>query len=210
MKLSTTVALGLAGGVLIYAGVTGNDPRSIVENALTGKPRRPLGDVASVQSSDGLSTKKESDAGGGKSGKAAKEPKSGGGGGGGGKSGGGSSSGGCSEPKDLVSRHGRKATRKAWEALSRAEAGYGKTIGINSAYRSCKEQEQACNSVCPGSPGCAGCSGSCAPCGESCHQDGEAFDIVPNDARVRKEMHRVGFCNFGPSDPKHWCLSGCR
>lgn len=75
-------------------------------------------------------------------------------------------------------------------------------LWIASSYRTCKEQEAACNGIC--GDGCAGCPGLCAPCGESFHQIALAMDagaVHPrNNAEVRRAFYDNDWHNFSSHD----------
>lgn len=75
-------------------------------------------------------------------------------------------------------------------------------LWIASSYRSCKEQEAACNNIC--GDGCSGCPGLCAPCGHSYHQIGLAVDcgaVHPRNVEVvRRAFYAENWHNFSSDD----------
>lgn len=187
MKLAGKVVIGIGAAIVVFAGVTGKDPRSIVAYALGGDLRDLPGLPKTTSGGSGSG---------------------GSGGGAGGGAGGGSGGGGSGRPP-LESKRGFQAAPAAWAALGKAESEVGHQISITSAYRSPEKQKKTCEHVC-GNP--SGCPGTCAAPGTSCHDKGLAFDIGASDchnAKVRAALQHAGFCNFGPSDPCHFCLDGC-
>lgn len=196
MKLGPTLLIATGAGLLIYAGFTGTDPRSIVQDVLTGSGRKPL---------PGIDKSGSGSASGGTSGSPDKAT-----GGGSGGSGGGT---GCKEPTNLVTRDGVTLSKPAMAALTRAEARVGRKISISSSYRSCADQQRACNDICGG--GCNGCPGRCAPCGQSYHQKGNAIDLSASackDAAINRALAAEGWCapaSLRTSDPCHRSYGGC-
>jgi hypothetical protein len=119
----------------------------------------------------------------------------------------GSSSAGCKPPGKLSRYKGATMIPEGIAALKRAEKRAGVRIIVVSSYRTCAEQERACNGICGG--GCAGCPGLCAPCGQSCHQRGLAIDVA-NWAKVQRALIAQGFHHPLPdSDPGHFSYGAC-
>jgi LAS superfamily LD-carboxypeptidase LdcB len=78
------------------------------------------------------------------------------------------------------------------------------------SYRSCRQQAEACRSIC-GDP--TGCPGRCASPGTSYHQLGAAVDLSQgslDSSGVIHAMEEAGWCQSQPAtDPGHFSFDGC-
>lgn len=126
----------------------------------------------------------------------------------------------CGPRRKLRLRRGKINDQKvklqcaAFESLQRVELELNRrgirwrfTSGSISTYRTCRQQRDACNSIC--GRGCDGCPGLCAPCGIGKHIRGLAIDACAINGRDADVFRRVlldhGWNDVDlPNDPCHW------
>lgn len=116
----------------------------------------------------------------------------------------------CSERPPLVTWRGVTLQPAAMRAFRKAVRLAPSPVLVVQSYRSCRQQAEACRSIC-GDP--AGCPGRCASPGTSYHQLGAAVDLSQGSLDgpgVIHAMEEAGWCQSEPaSDPGHFSFDGC-
>ena len=115
----------------------------------------------------------------------------------------------CASPPPLTTSNGVTLQPLAMAAFKRAEHDAGQRIPVVWSYRSCAQQQVACQNIC----GAAGCPGRCAPPGKSWHQMGAAIDTTQHGLdtpAIVAALKANGWCEpLLASDPGHFSFGGC-
>jgi hypothetical protein len=116
----------------------------------------------------------------------------------------------CVSPPEVRTRGDVTLQPDALRAFHQAQDATNGAIHVTSSYRSCAQQELACQSIC-GNPN--GCPGTCVKPGLSYHQLGLAVDVTQESLDtpgVIAALEAAGWCQAVPdTDPGHFSYRGC-
>lgn len=115
----------------------------------------------------------------------------------------------CASPPPLTTFNGVTLQPLAMKAFKVAQHDAGQRIPVVWSYRSCAQQQVACQNIC----GASGCPGRCAPPGKSWHQMGAAIDTTQHGLdtpAIVAALKANGWCEpLLGSDPGHFSFGGC-
>jgi hypothetical protein len=116
----------------------------------------------------------------------------------------------CASPPPLTTWNGVTLQPLAMVAFKHAQHDAGQHIPVVWSYRSCAQQQVACQNICGNA---AGCPGRCAPPGKSWHQMGAAIDTTQHGLdtpAIVAALKANGWCEpLLDSDPGHFSFGGC-